>query len=394
MSSTDALRQFRYLAIAALVGLACFTFVLVSPRAWWSAPPAASQARQDIQAPAVSLSTFDGESARLAQTMIVPTLDTPIPDGKSVIWCSAFVFAWREMIKEVVKEPIQVQNAEIVAQRLNEAKESQEDVAPGTSYAAAGRIRETLDKIKTDMTRLFPNVRLPSLLKEEEDRVLVAYAYLQANVKFKHLFIDNDQPLTFTDSRGKRTAVHTFGIRPEDTNRDPYLTSFRGQVRILWQDHEKDEFAIDLCAESAPNQIVVAKLPRQATLSKTLTDLLAKTHHLQTSQGSKLHVEDSLLVPNQQWSIQHHFLELEGHDKLLLNPSLRGLYVGTAYQDIQFKLDRTGAELASNAVVFFNNGGPQRYHFDKPFLIVMKKRDAERPFFVMWVDNAELLSKM
>ena len=28
-----------------------------------------------------------------------------------------------------------------------------------------------------------------------------------------------------------------------------------------------------------------------------------------------------------------------------------------------------------------------------PFLIAMKRRGATHPFFVMWVDNAELLSK-
>lgn len=29
--------------------------------------------------------------------------------------------------------------------------------------------------------------------------------------------------------------------------------------------------------------------------------------------------------------------------------------------------------------------------FNRPFLVYMQKRGAERPFFVMWVDNAELL---
>jgi hypothetical protein len=29
--------------------------------------------------------------------------------------------------------------------------------------------------------------------------------------------------------------------------------------------------------------------------------------------------------------------------------------------------------------------------FDRPFLVYMQKRGAEQPFFVMWVDNAELL---
>ena len=32
------------------------------------------------------------------------------------------------------------------------------------------------------------------------------------------------------------------------------------------------------------------------------------------------------------------------------------------------------------------------YIFDKLFLIYMKKRDADKPYFVMWVANAELLN--
>jgi len=33
-------------------------------------------------------------------------------------------------------------------------------------------------------------------------------------------------------------------------------------------------------------------------------------------------------------------------------------------------------------------------YFDRPFLIYVKKRGAEySPFFVMWVDNAELMER-
>jgi len=37
---------------------------------------------------------------------------------------------------------------------------------------------------------------------------------------------------------------------------------------------------------------------------------------------------------------------------------------------------------------------PRHLYFNKPFLIYVKKRGAEySPFFVMWVDNAELLNE-
>ena len=36
---------------------------------------------------------------------------------------------------------------------------------------------------------------------------------------------------------------------------------------------------------------------------------------------------------------------------------------------------------------------PRESIFDRPFIIYMQKRGAEHPFFVMWVDNAELLTR-
>ena len=101
---------------------------------------------------------------------------------------------------------------------------------------------------------------------------------------------------------------------------------------------------------------------------------------------------DRLLIPNILFDVTHHFKELEGRDKLLLNPGFGGLWSSTALQQVRFKLDRSGAELSSEAKHMY--APLNRYFiFDRPFLIVMKKRGAAEPFFVMWVDNAELLCR-
>ena len=89
----------------------------------------------------------------------------------------------------------------------------------------------------------------------------------------------------------------------------------------------------------------------------------------------------------------HHFQELEGSDKQFLNPSLQGLYLDTALQTIQFGLDRSRAELSSESQIIVKSAPAAFLHFNRPFLVLIKKRDAEQPFFVMWVDNAELLDK-
>src|SRR5262249_25434097 len=65
--------------------------------------------------------SFDGPSTSLRQTIVVPALDSPIPEGKSALWCASFQLAWDRLMKDVAKGPVEVQNAETVARRLNGA---------------------------------------------------------------------------------------------------------------------------------------------------------------------------------------------------------------------------------------------------------------------------------
>ena len=107
----------------------------------------------------------------------------------------------------------------------------------------------------------------------------------------------------------------------------------------------------------------------------------------------ELGIADVLLVPNVFFKLDHHFTELEGRDKIVLNAIGRGLFVGVAFQGIGFRLDRSGAELESEAAIEVECVGLPPPIFNRPFLIVMRRRGAEHPFFVMWVDNAELLCR-
>ena len=97
-----------------------------------------------------------------------------------------------------------------------------------------------------------------------------------------------------------------------------------------------------------------------------------------------------MLVPDLFWRISHKYAELEG--KPFKNTVLEGQRLDVAQQDILFRLDRSGAELQSEAKVFCLPI-PTYFVLDRPFLIYMKKRGARNPYFAMWVDNAELLQR-
>ncbi len=109
-----------------------------------------------------------------------------------------------------------------------------------------------------------------------------------------------------------------------------------------------------------------------------------------TETNDGLSARDVLLIPDIVWRITHRFTEIEG--RKFTNTGLKGQKINLAWQDIQFRLTRTGAELRSDAGISMLSL-PAYYLFNRPFLIFMKKRDAQTPYFVMWIDNAELLCK-
>jgi hypothetical protein len=343
---------------------------------------------------------FQGSSTELRQSVIVPTLDTPMPNGKNVVWCGTVQLAWNRLQKDILHEPPRIRGAESVVSRLNRARLDESDLPANSYLARAGFAKQGIaNSIQAEARQKFK--REVAFDPLPPDAVLL-YAYLEGRVPFTIPYFDNRSVFPFQDSRGQVSAVTSFGI--EERHEYAYH-ELRRQVHVLYllrKEHmtrpvtdrqwgTPEEFAIDLCASSMPNQIIVACVPPKTTLSETLEDVQEK---ISTSKGNRhsFDARDVLLVPNLNWEVRHRFAELEGPDKRLQNAALRDYYVDRAEQTVRFKLDRSGAELASEARVVCKPSA-QYFILDHPFLLYIQKRGSQRPFFVMWVDNAELLCK-
>ncbi len=356
---------------------------------------------------ALKTKTFSGSSNNLKETIIVPTLDSMLPNSKNAIWCSSFQLAWNELRDNVIKQPIQVIGAEDLASRLNTASQSSRDIETNSFYAAAGLVVDGITKrIQTEMVHRFPSEPRPDF-QNATDRDIIAYAFLMANVKFKNPFEQFDGEFKFTDSKGQQNNVNAFGIWDDDA---PNHKKRIEQVEILYFSFDKDvneknikygkvdEFAIDLCKDTQPYQVVVAVVKPKETLAAMIADLEEKiakfSNNRDTWIGHNFESGDKLMVPEMFWEISHHFVDLEG--RLLGNDAFKDSSIKEASEKIQFKLDRSGVVIKSETQIFIALAARPTYRYfkcDKPFLIYVKKRDARHPFFLMWVDNAELLTK-
>jgi hypothetical protein len=344
--------------------------------------------------------TFSGDSGSLKQTAIVPTLDSPCPENKNVIWCSSFQLAWSQMKDDVIGEPIQVVGVEELAARLNSAEQSTSDLESRSFYVAAGRIKQgIINRIKKDMAAKFPSHSLPDFSDiAAYPKGLLAYSYLTANVPFEYPYRQVRNKFIFTDSQGIETNVGAFGA----WGLLQRYKKMREQAEILYfiEDHNESdrdlqmkEFAIDLCKHSKPYQVVAAVIEPKDSLAQTLNYIHNQIEDFKQSDNYErirfLDDVDVLMVPEMFWEIDHHFEELIGKIVSNADPPMPIL---EAKQGIKFKLDRYGAMLESEAK-FAVAAIPRYFMFNRPFLVYMKKRDCEQPFFVMWVDNAELLNK-
>ncbi|UCC96320.1 MAG: hypothetical protein JSW66_10785 [Phycisphaerales bacterium] len=344
--------------------------------------------------------TFSDSSKSLKDTIIIPTLDSSCPENKNVIWCSSFQLAWNRMKDDVIGAAVEVVGAEELAARLNNSEQSDADVEASSFYAAAGRVEEgIISKVQKDMAARFPSHSVPDFSHIAAiPRAILAYSYLTANVPFKYPYRQVRERFVFTDSEGVETDVGAFGVWGYHSR----CKKMREQVEILYvhedydepnEDRQMKEFAIDLCKHSKPYQVVVAVVEPKDTLVQTLDQV---NRQIADAKRQELHKEmstlkgvDVLIVPEMFWEIDHRFQELIG--KLVANADPPNPIV-EARQSIEFKLDRYGAALESEATIAVS-AIPRYFKFNRPFLVSMKKRGREQPFFMMWVDNAELLNR-
>ena len=323
---------------------------------------------------------------------IVATLDEPIQPGKNVIWCATFQAAWKKFQLEALGEVPRVEGAPSVCDRLNKAPDPTPDLPKESYYVTAEICRPgTFDRIRADMKRLFPDAPAPDFAGAVDDYVL--YCYLSAHVPFTLAYFPHEEPLGFRSSSGQITPVRAFGISRQHGEE---YRKLHGQVGILYASSgsetpgsgKAEEFVVDLCLTSQPNQVIVACVKPGNTLEETFVSVeqriaSANPDDYYFSPGCEL------AVPEMLWRVVHRYTDLE--TKQFLNTNLPNLPVLKAQQTIEFRLDRFGAEVKSEAMLVPAAAPPSNLICDRPFLLYIRKRGAKCPFLAIWVDNAEVL---
>lgn len=299
--------------------------------------------------------------------------------------------AWNELC-QAIGEDVRLNKPVPMVAALNR-KDVTRDALDDASYVAeAGMIGEGLvGRIEKALAKKFRGAARPTLL--DQLRTLPpdgwgAYAYLFKQLPFQTAFTRMEYPMVFNDEVIGDHNVAAFGMgcySPETAS----SAAMGRQVAIL-DYRDDDDFVIEMQTRSKDDRLILAKVRPAKTLGATAEGVWRR---VEKAKPQRMVFSDRLEIPVLDFSLVRAYSEIVGLSVVSSNKGVHGQDVVFADQTIRFRLDETGAVLKSEAVLGVW-GSRHALVFDRPFLILLRRREAKRPYLAMWIGNAELLVPM
>lgn len=323
---------------------------------------------------------LQAKAETLQGTSVTPFVETPLSANRNVLWCSTFQLAWNELMDHT-GGPIRLIPPVPMVTMLNKRSASKNDLDDASYVAKAGV--GISDQIKAELDRKFPGQVSPDVLDAASKQYLIAFAYLCKELPFEHVFTRENQKLQFGNRK-----VDAFGVF-QDQESDYIKEALAEQVKLL--DYKNDNnFVLELKTRAEQDRLILAKILPGKTLKETIETVERRVVH---SDAVRMDAGDVLEVPVLNFDILREYQELRHRTLRTVNGKLTGVQIARAMQSIRFRLDERGAVLKSYAFGerLADDTGYRKLIFNKPFLILLQRTNAKRPYFAVWVGNDELL---
>lgn len=307
-----------------------------------------------------------------------PVLDCPINVGQSVVYCGSFQLAWNQLM-DLRVEPIDSPETRLDDQ-LNAREFDEFDVNPNCVSTFGGRNTvENRLRYTAKTAARFPSSEALLLPSGDHDDIeeLIAVAYLEKSLVFPVAFERIEMGMDWVDSKGKSKRVEAFGI-DDFVPVSPEHQKLMKQIEVIdYRSYEN--FVVRLKTTSESDELVLAKIPRPSTLKNAFLDVSQRVRDCKEPLTMDLH--DELKIPKVYLDVKEDFFDKQFRKKF---------QVKEAVQLIRFSLDERGATLQSESrIQVLCIGESKHLHFNRPFLIYLKEKSSDVPYFAMWIDSDE-----
>lgn len=324
--------------------------------------------------------TKETDAASLKESGFTPVLDEKIIPGRNLVWCATYQLCWDDLIGFLGKPVTPLPPLEL-AKKLNAERFDTKWIDDFTYIA------QMSDK-KMDFTealdKKFGKTAAPLLLKKmpkEDPLRIFFYSYLECSLPFEWAFQRSDYAMLFCE----KDKVEAFGLRGYNPLNEKEQKCIE---QIVVKYCENDEAVIELKTKKAEHHLILAKVTPQKTLGETVeyvNKLIKKGSEYKYYYEGDAVIEIPVI----------DFDLINKYDQLCNLKIEDNMTIEESVQRIKFRLDESGAFVLSEAYLCLGLGGGPVKHliFNKPFLLMLKYKDAEMPYFAVWIGNAELLKR-
>lgn len=286
-----------------------------------------------------------------------PSYVSPLDENTiNNIWVGTFEIAWKELAQKIGKNgKIELETDTLIADELNQSNFSKEMLS------------------KEDYTI--------SVTKNESLGYDI-YAVLNKDLTFLYPF-DNFNDYYNKTFGGGEEYIKYFGINSATSEKA------NENIEVLFYNKRKEDFAVKLKTKEG-DEIILYRTNDNKSFDEYYEDVKNKANEY--IGDSKFGNNDEILVPYVSVNGRINYKELEG--KFIKNTN--GMYVKTAEQDVYFNLNEKGCNLKSKATFVtasFADANKRYFEYENKFIIFMKEKDCELPYFALKVDNSDILDK-
>ena len=214
-------------------------------------------------------------------------------------------------------------------------------------------------------------------------------ATLNKELNFLESF-DNFSDYKWTFGNGDE-AIKYFGINnasPEEMNKNVEILFYNklNNGSLL-----SNDMAIKLKTKEG-DEIILYRTDDKKSFDEYYEDIKVKTENYKGR--TEFSEDDELRVPYVKVNGMINYNQL--YDKKIKNS--KGLYIYDVIQNVNFYLNERGCNLSSKATMvteYMGIGQDTKYcYFQDTFIIFMKEKNSDKPYFALKVDNNDILEKI
>ena len=279
------------------------------------------------------------------------------------LWVGTLDLAWKDLEEKIGLNKIELEGEmPQIANDLNESTFSKEMLNP--------------NDYKINVERTVTNgYKIDATLNKELN-------FLESFDNF------SDYKWTFGNSE---EYIKYFGINnasPEEMNKNVEILFYNklNNGSLL-----SNDMAIKLKTKEG-DEIILYRTDDKKSFDEYYEDIKAKTKNYKGR--TEFSEDDELRIPYVKVNGMINYNQL--YDKKIKN--LKGLYIYDVIQNVNFYLNERGCNLSSKATMvteYMGIGQDTKYcYFQDTFIIFMKEKNSDKPYFALKVDNNDILEKI